>query len=235
METGRRVAAAGNGDVLVAGVFGGTVDFDPDDSDVFEQTAMSNYGGFVSRFDSSGDFLWVFTTISVVSGVTTDSLSNTYISKYTTNGMASLLKFLPDGELDWGQSWNVGTQGFAHDVDVDSDGNPYITGNFNGWIDFDPDPDAVDEHYSNNWSIDFFLSKFDTSGNFQWARSWGAKYTDHCYSVDVQPSGICHISGCLYSSEIDLDPGPWVDTHYNGMFGNKLAGFLIKVLDNGYW
>ena len=48
-------------------------------------------------------------------------------------------------------------------------GNAYVTGYGGGICDFDPDPVAVD---SINCPDDF-LSKFDTAGIYQWARTWG--------------------------------------------------------------
>ena len=58
----------------------------------------------------------------------------------------------------------------------DSLGNVYVTGLFDGTADLDPGP-GIDNHTSNgNWDI--YLSKFDASGNFLWARTWGGNDDD---------------------------------------------------------
>jgi len=54
---------------------------------------------------------------------------------------------------------------------VEVNENILVTGEFHDSVDFDPGP-TVDEHESVAGN-DIFLSKFDSDGNFIWARTWG--------------------------------------------------------------
>ena len=75
-----------------------------------------------------------------------------------------LSKFDSSGNFKWARTWG-GVFGRRHDdVAVDESDNAYVTGDFNGTIDFDPGS-GIDNH-SSNGGDDAFLSKFDSSGNF---------------------------------------------------------------------
>lgn len=59
---GYDIATASNGNVLIAGEFNGTVDFDPGAGvSSFNGGSSSSWSTYLSCFDSSGNFLWVKT------------------------------------------------------------------------------------------------------------------------------------------------------------------------------
>jgi len=61
------------------------------------------------------------------------------------------------------------TSGFeeGYSVAVDSSGNVYTTGYFEGTVDFDPG--AGTTNLTSNGNYDVFVSKLDSSGNLVWA------------------------------------------------------------------
>ena len=65
---------------------------------------------------------------------------------------------------------------------VDSSGNVYTTGAFQGTVDFDPG--AGTTNLTSIGGYDVFVSKLDSSGDLVWARSFGATG----YSTDVGKS-----------------------------------------------
>ena len=83
-----------------------------------------------------------------------------------------LSKFDPSGNFKWAKTWGGSGNEFNGGVAVDKSGSAYVTGSFPGTVDFDPGS-GVDEHGSINGSYDVFLSKFDSAGNFLWAKTWG--------------------------------------------------------------
>ena len=87
-----------------------------------------------------------------------------------------------------------GDEGFS--VAVDGVANVYVTGDFlSDIVDFDPGP-GIDNHTSNGeW--DAFLSKFDSDGNFIWARTWGGANKDEGLSVSSNGSGAEYVTGIL--------------------------------------
>jgi hypothetical protein len=48
-------------------------------------------------------------------------------------------------------------------------------------------------------------------------------------------SGVSYVTGPFTSKEIDLDPGPEVDMHYKEGSTGSPEGFLIKLMEDGYW
>jgi hypothetical protein len=106
-----------------------------------------------------------------------------------------------------------------------------VTGYFAGTVDFDPAAAAVDNLTSNQASKDFFLSKFDSSGNYQWARTWGSYLDDSSFGVAVDGLGKAYITG-YFNGQFNFDPVSGVDYHRS--IGIEDA-FLIKVMPDGYW
>jgi hypothetical protein len=169
----------------VAGEFEGTADFDPG-PDVDNHVSNGSCDAFLTKFDSSGNFIWACTW-----GGT---------------------------ELDTG--WGAA---------VDGSGNVYVAGYFWGTVDFDPGPD-VDNHASNG-EYDPFLTKFDSSGNFIWARTWGGTQGDAGYRAAVDGSGNVYVTGSFVGTA-DFDPGPGIDNHVSNGYGDA---FLSKFPPDGNW
>ncbi|MCC6383869.1 MAG: hypothetical protein LC117_06740 [Bacteroidia bacterium] len=62
---------------------------------------------------------------------------------------------------------------------VDALGNVYVTGYFSGTIDFDPGASIY--NLTSAGSVDVFISKLNTSGNFVWAEQLGGPSIDYGY------------------------------------------------------
>lgn len=123
---------------------------------------------------------------------------------------AFLLKYNPQGSLQWVRTWggSIWDEGFG--LAIDPAGAVYVTGWFQDEADFDPGPD-VDWHASCG-SLDCFLSKFDADGNYQWALTWGSYYWDQAQSVAADASGNVYVTG-FFAGEMDMDPGAGIDIH----------------------
>jgi hypothetical protein len=104
-----------------------------------------------------------------------------------------------------------------------------VTGYCNGVVDFDPGS-GVD----NQDAAGAFLSKLDSSGIYQWSRTWGSAGGDSgigfCVAVD-QPGNV-YVTGSIKGT-VDLDPGSGVDNHtangYDDIFLSKfdMAGDFL--------
>src|SRR5687767_13565354 len=64
------------------------------------------------------------------------------------------------------------SSGFAEGIAsaADSSGNVYVTGQFQGTVDFDPTA-GVDSH-TGAGSNDVFLTKYNADGSYGWTKSW---------------------------------------------------------------
>jgi hypothetical protein len=88
-------------------------------------------------------------------------------------------------------------------IAVDRSGNIISSGYFNGTADFNPG--AGTESLTSLGSIDAFVSKLDSSGNFLWAKRIGNSGGDNAKSVGVDTDGNVLIAGD-FSGTVDFDP-----------------------------
>ena len=236
------------GNAYVAGIFGGTVDFDPG-SGVDDHTSNGGDDAFLSKLDSSGNFLgartWGGADDDLAYSVAIDALGNAYVTgcfmetadfdpgsgadEHTSNGFsdAFLSKLDPSGDFLWARTWGSVYHERAYSVAIDALGNAYVAGEFAAAVDFDPGI-GVDIHTTSGNSVDAFLSKFDSSGNFTWARTWGTAFGA---SVAIDPSGNACVAGCFYATA-DLDPGSGVDNHSSN---GQSDAFLSKFDSDGHF
>lgn len=256
-DWGRRVALDEWGNIYVAGSFKDTVDFDPGPGEDYH-TATSYYGAFLSKFDPEGNFQWARTwgpptdTNSIGSrDVVVDPSGDVYVTGYF-DGLCDfdpgpgedfhqsasedesdvfLSKFDTDGNFLWVRVWGGTEDEDAKGLAVDNFGNIYVTGRFEGTVDFDPG-DGVDEHTSGNSLGAVFLSGFNSNGVFLWARTWGGgggAYGRGC-GVGVDGFGNVFVTG-IFNGTVDFDPGPGEDIHSSNSPG--VSPFLSKFDDVG--
>jgi len=256
-DQGRGAAIDGSSNVYVAGWFGGTVDFDPGGGD--PHTSNGSFDVFLSEFDSSGDFKWARTWGGTSGdgayGVAADSSGSVYVTGYFQDTVdfdpeggdphkskagedAFLSKFDSSGNFHWARTWGGGgvvDEDESYAVASDSSGNVYATGWFQNKVCFDPG--GGDPHTAKG-SFDVFLSKFDSSGNFQWARTWGGYGWDRggC-GVATDRSGNTYVTGSFYSDPVNFAPsGPPCGEHpdeYTSSGGSY--AFVSKHLPDGCW
>jgi hypothetical protein len=220
------------GSVYVTGWYHFTVDFDPGDG-VDNHISSGVADAFLSKFDSSGTFLWTKTwgdgDEDYGQSVAADVSGNVYVTgcffsdvidldpgsgidDHTGNGKADifLTKFDSSGAFQWGKTWGGTSSDESIGVAVDGPGCVYVTGTFSNAVDFDPGA-GVDAHASTGHE-DVFLSKFDSLGGFQWAKTWGGGWHDIGYDIALDESGNAYVTG-EFEGTVDFDPGIGVDSH----------------------
>ncbi len=159
----------------------------------------------------------------VVRAMEVDDLGNTYTTGYFTDtadfdissGEAMLTsqgfydifvsKHDSDGNFEWVRG--IGGAGFEYAVGVSFDpfGNVFVTGVYEGTVDFDPG--AGEYLLSSSGGLDIFILKLNSQGDFVWARSVGGIDYEESTDIAVTPSGKVIVLGYLYE-EVDFDPGP---------------------------
>ena len=252
-DYGIGVATDGSGNIYVTGMFGETVDFDPGPGEDWHTSTVGGDDVFLSKFDSSGNFIWAKTWDGSIGigmvlegdgGVATDGSGSVFVAGtfygtvdfdpgpgedwHTTVGGgadAFLSKFDSNGNFIWAKTWGGGSD-YDHGIGVatDSSGNIYVTGMFGETVDFDPGP-GEDWHTAVS-GVDAFLSKFDSSGAFLWAKTWGGNNSDIGYGVATDGSDNIYVVG-VFSGTVDFDPGPGEDWHTDG------DAFLSKFDSSG--
>lgn len=124
----------------------------------------------------------------------------------------------------------------------DAAGNIYVCGPFSGTGDFDPGPAVFNLTSAGNF--DAFVAKYDSNGNFIWAKSIGGPDYDQADRLALDGSGNVYVTG-LFSTTADFDPGPGIFyLNSNGQFdvfvtkldaaGNFLWAKRMGGIDNEY-
>lgn len=246
-DQGRAVAVDDSGNVYVAGPFEGAVDFDPGDG-TDNHSSVDASDVFLSKFNSTGAFQWARTWGGTWPdsgrGVGVDASGNIYVSGYfrdtvnfdpgggseihSSNGNNDvfLSKFDSSGSFQWARTWGGTGNDQNRGLAVDDSGNSYVTGFFADSVDFDPG--GTDIHNSNG-AGDIFVSKFNTSGTFQWARTWGGILYDEGWAVAVGGSGAVYVTG-WFADIVDFDPGTVTENHTSNGVDDA---FLSKLNASG--
>ncbi|MFH1676646.1 MAG: hypothetical protein ABIC40_06430, partial [bacterium] len=136
----------------------------------------------------------------------------------TGSGDAILCCFNTSGQFQWVKNWGSNNENWAQSVTFDPSGNIFVGGTFTGTnIDFDPGPDQ--ELHSSVGDRDAFVSKFDSSGNHLWAKTWGgSEGEDWTRGVATDSSGNIYNVGYYRGPNCNLDPdGTDIRTNAGGM------------------
>ncbi len=117
------------------------------------------------------------------------------------------------GNFLWGKSIGGLSQQHAYAVVADTSGHIYVTGHYQGNVDFDPDPLRMHVLTTlSTGSTSMFLLKMDTAGNFIWAKDAGVPSSATFgyasgRAIAIDTDGNILITGD-FASAIDFDPGP---------------------------
>jgi hypothetical protein len=152
----------------------------------------------------------------------------------TTNSTSFLIKFDGSGNTQWSNTVDSGS-GFidSTNISIDSNDNTYITGSFEGTVNFTPS----DQFTSQNSTS--FIAKYNSSGNFQ-----SLIYTDTTngrsdgFGTTVDKNGNIYMSG-TFNGEVGFnyngtDPGTDIYTNpHPWAFGKGAEGFVSKYDNSG--
>ena len=209
---------------------------------------------FLYKYKSDGSEMWSKTwggsPITFARDVAVDGFGTAYVTGsfqgyninfdpgpgsdlHSSNGWADcyLSSYDPNGTYLWTKTWGGPENELAMSVSFNLFGIVYVAGSFEDTVDFDPGT-GIDEHtVAGNY--DCFLSRFNESGDFQWARTWGAGGYDRAMNVTagIMTNKNAYVTG-YFDGTVDFDPGDGVDEHTSGLFSGI---FLTKFLQNGYW
>ncbi|HPS21228.1 MAG TPA: SBBP repeat-containing protein [Candidatus Paceibacterota bacterium] len=228
---GRSLKVDASKNVYITGYFSGTVDFDPG-AGTFPLTAVGGTDVFIVKLNSSGNFVWAKqvgghntgTDSADSKNLTLDSLNNIYISGsfsgtvdfdpgasvvdiVSPNNSASyVLKLDSDGNFVWAKQMGTYRWGTSPSAAVDSNGNVYFSGYFDGTDDFDPGAGIFP---LTAVGTDSFVVKLDSSSNFVWAKqivgSGVGASTPFDSVLDFTGNNL-YLTG-YFTGTVDFDPG----------------------------
>ena len=161
----------------------------------------SNEVGVKVSTDNNGDVLHIGTfqgTFDADPGSATTNLtpvggSDVSISKYDTGG-----------NLIWVRSIGGPLSETAEGLDLASDGSVYVSGRFQGTVDFDPGTGI--QNVTSNGDYDIFLLKLDSNGDFQWVYTAGSSLGEFANNVAVDNNDDVYLTGS-FRNTVNFDSG----------------------------
>ena len=251
-DEGHGVGTLSTGDIIITGIYSDTVDFDPGVGND-PRTSNGDDDVFLSRFTPGGVNVWTETFGGQyedgVNGIDIDNSDRILITgfymdtvdfnpgagtdSHTSNGFKDIYisRFDSNGNFDIARTWGS-YEGFIYedgfDIAADSSDNMFITGRFEGTVDFDP---GVGENIVvAAGQVDTYLCKFNTNGDFAWVLTWsGGGIWDEGHGVAIDSFDYVYVIG-NFEGTVDFNPGPGVN-EFTSNGGQDV--FVSKFTNNG--
>lgn len=268
-----------SGNVYVVGEFTQTVDFDPGVGFVSAVANTSIPDIFILKLTNTGSFTWVRTFGSpgtdfdraediefdpsgniVIGGDFTGTVDfdpGSGVFNLTSNGVADafILKLNVLGNFVSAINFGGINQDKVEDVDIDAIGNIYVTGYFQGSVDFDPSASSFS--LTSAGGSDIFVAKYTSMGGFLWAKRMGTStaaggLADTGFGIAVNSLGEVFSTGEFRGNNCDFDPGTGtfllsagatnsdlflqkLDANGNFLFAQKIGGTNLTDFAGSVW
>jgi len=150
--------------------------------------------------------------------------------EFSTGGEdAFICKMDPSGTPIWSKSWGGFGHDYAMDIAATSSGNIFVTGGIESDADLNPSPENDDIHRVPTSGY-CFLSKFSSTGGYQWGRTFGDALGT---SLAIDSSGNIVVCGTSRGI-VDFDPDPGVaDENTGAVFVSRFdpsGGYLWSIV-----
>lgn len=247
--------------IFVSGTFSSTINIDPSGANV-TLTAIGYNDGFIMKVSSDGQFEWirqyeqtgldkfnvavdeqdnVYTAVSFTSDSVDCDPLNDSLFVFSSNGYGTFIsKTSNQGDLLWVKQFEVlTTSGYINfrDMSVYND-KIHIGGLFNGIVDFDPGTNTqiIDSDTSQYNSNALFIMKLDTSGAFEWVKTFSGQESNSNNAGLLSRTFDCLVIDTLeniyamgnHILPIDFDPDP-NQTNFYPLNGINTYGYILKL------
>lgn len=231
-EDGWGITIDEDGNIWTTGFYRSLFDADPGpDSSFLEDAANSSV--FIHKMSPAGKLLWAGsfdgTNQSFGYSITSDKSGHVFLTGYfsgrvdfdptqlenkisATSGSGSdafLVKLDTDGNLIMVKTFESTGGIRPRRAALDDYGNIYLTGNFSGIADFDPNS-GIKNRAPVESSSDLFILKLDLYGNFKWVNTMGGEASDFAFGLEIDQNNNVVISG-RFEGTVDFDPSSGTD------------------------
>ena len=208
-DAARAVTVDDDGNVYVAGQFGGQAEFDT----IFI-TGNGTYDAFLAKYNSSGEIEWVNyaggPNDDYATGVCIDTEGFIYITGYYLDSIffgsqklesedlhdIFIAKYSSSGDLVWAKSAGGRGEDRGYAITADPHGNIAIAGAATGT-----------SRFGGNFMVsagdyDAFIAKYDNNGNCQWVKRGGGNDEDASKGISSDAAGNFFITGYIYGNTV---------------------------------
>jgi hypothetical protein len=238
--TGSSITLDFEGNLLIAGNYKGTPDFDPGIGQ-FGNASYNVEDAFIEKLDIDGNFIWNKTIgyggFDEYSAVITDNEGNVYLTgRYQSNidfnpgpaiynafpsisnsGDFFIQKLNNAGNFQWVKTMGGNSSDKSNDIAIDLLGNLYITGTFQSTSDFDPSQSVFNQTAINN---DSFVEKFS------------ACVPNTSTETQVACNSFQWIDGLTYSSNTNTATFNYCSSTFDGCDSIVTLDLIINNLSN---
>ena len=240
------IVSDASNNLIVAGIFEATSDFDPSTNGIASLTATtSDRPSFIAKYDNNGNYLYAKKITAITNKGIIYNNSTNKITVFGTFTSSTTSDFDP-GTAVYNLDTTTGTNYFAsydtngnfvyakniqptitNIINIDFEGI-YLTGNFSGSADFDPST-GVSTQYS--LLTNGFIGRYDTTGAFVYAKAIGGNKPGNAITNFISTDGANNIyrAGTL-SASTDLDPS---SATFNVSSLSSPGIFISKYTANG--
>jgi hypothetical protein len=239
-DSGESLLILDDQSVIFTGYFGSTVDFDPGQG-ILNFTSNGDHDLFIQRLGQNNNIIWTNTAGNTGAdrgySLTKDINGDIYLagllslnadfsswgSNIILNGLGSsndsfVLKLDTNSVPIWGKRLQTdGTQvGSSRAVAITTSNNGiYVTGHFNGTIDFNPNSGVYNQTAFGNLSFNSYILTFNLQGEFYSAGV--LNHTSNTSAFNNRPSSISYGNGNIYvagefKGPVDFDPSNTIST-----------------------
>jgi hypothetical protein len=201
---------------------------------------------FVTKYDSAGNVLWARrgggTYPDYSRGICVDAIGNVYLTgAFGSNTIAFgtitltnassnhddifIVKYDSLGNVLWARSAGSANYDGPSSICSDASGNVLITGYFgSSSISFGSSTLTNAGGSCPLYCADFFIAKYDSSGNVLWAKGAGGTDMDAGVNLAPDPYGNVFVAGYYKSDTIAFDSNALFNAGYEDMFLAKYDG-----------
>ncbi|HPA72932.1 MAG TPA: SBBP repeat-containing protein, partial [Spirochaetota bacterium] len=248
-ETSRAIAVDNNGNIYMCGYFQNTVDFGSEWGISDSKSSDGGFDIFIMKINSDGTYGWTRrmggADLQEANAIDVDSAGNIYVTGYfretvnfgsdwgeTDNKTSSgyhdifITKITAGGEYGWTKQMSGTSFEYANAITVDSIGNIYVSGMFQGSVNFSVDWGGSDSKTSAG-GYDVFISKIKANGDYGWTKRIGGASADGAYAVSVDNDDNIYVGG-YFAGAINFrdDWGDGIDTKESVGSGDV---FITKI------
>ncbi|MDP2386783.1 MAG: PKD domain-containing protein [Bacteroidota bacterium] len=225
-DTSYDIKIDGNSNIYITGQIEMDTDFDPGPGTaVIVRVGQTDI--FFAKYDANGNYIWAKTIGSANSdygyGIALDGSGNCFITGFfrgtadfnpgagtvnlTSTGLddAFIAKYDVNGNYLWAK--NLGSTGneYGYKLAVNAIGDCFVTGYFEGTVDFDPSAGVA--NITSGGANAIFFAKYDANGNYIWAQGMGATGDyDTGSNIALDIEGNTYLTG-RFTGTADFDPG----------------------------
>ena len=246
------------GNAYITGFFAGTGNFNPHGSNNLSSSDNGNqFNAFVEKLNSAGNYDWAvdigYGSTAYGEGIAVDGSGRVYTTGYfsgtgafnpansshdlqTSNNGSDVNTYVSvlnsSGAYVYSDLIGYGGMVQGYGIAVDKSDNVYITGDFSGMGNFNPNGSNTLTSSNNGGNINAFVEKLNASGKFVWAEDLGYGATAYGVSITVDRSGNVYTVGA-FSGTGDFNPGSGTSDLTASGNGTQYNAYLSELNSSG--